>query len=58
MDLSLITKVLSVVLGLSEVLAVAQVLLFPNNAGFGGIVAGIIKFLKGLGVSDQLPPSA
>lgn len=58
MDLTIIAKVLSAVLVLSESLAVIQVLLFPNNKGFGGVVAAIIKFLKGLGINDQAPPPA
>jgi hypothetical protein len=35
----------SVLLGVSESLAVA----FPSSTGFGGIIAGLIKFLQSLG---------
>lgn len=38
----------TVLLGLSEALA----LMFPASTGFGGILAGVIKFLKGLGAKD------
>jgi hypothetical protein len=38
----------TILLGVSEALALA----FPASSGFGGIVAGIVKFLKGLGVKD------
>lgn len=38
----------AILLGVSEALALA----FPATTGFGGILAGIIKFLKGLGAKD------
>lgn len=44
----------SVLLGVSECLA----LLFPSSSGFGGILAGVIKFLKGLNVQPPTGPSA
>lgn len=37
--------VLSILLGLSEGLALA----FPSTTGFGGVLAGVVKALKGLG---------
>lgn len=38
----------TVLLGVSEALA----LVFPPTSGFGGILAGLIKWIKGLGVKD------
>lgn len=38
----------TVLLSLSEALA----LLFPSENGFGGILAGIIKSLRGMGAKD------
>jgi hypothetical protein len=43
--------VATVLLGISEALALA----FPSSSGFGGIIAGIISFLKGLGAK---PPTS
>lgn len=43
--------VATVLLGISEALAVV----FPASTGVGGILAGVIKVLKGAGVK---PPSA
>lgn len=40
--------ILGVLLGISEALG----LLFPSESGFGGILAGIIKFLKSVGAKD------
>jgi hypothetical protein len=44
----------TVLLGISEALAVV----FPSSTGFGGILAGIIKFLQGLGAQPPAPPAA
>lgn len=41
--------VASMLLIISEGLALA----FPSGSGFGGILAGVIKTLKGLGVKDN-----
>lgn len=40
----------SILLGISECLSLA----FPSTTGFGGILAGIVKFIKGLNVK---PPT-
>lgn len=40
--------ILGVLLAISEALAV----LFPADSGFGGILAGLIKFLKGFGAKE------
>ena len=42
------TLILSCLLGFSEALA----LLFPSSSGFGGILAGLIKILKGAGIKE------
>jgi len=44
----------SVLLGVSESLALA----FPSSTGFGGILAGVIKFVKGLGVKPPTAPAS
>lgn len=41
--------IVGVLLGISEALAVA----FPSESGFGGILAGFIKFLKAIGAKDK-----
>jgi len=45
--------IVAVLLGLSETLA----LVFPSETGFGGILAGAVKFLKGI-AAKQAPPAA
>lgn len=40
----------AVALGISESLA----LLFPSQSGFGGLLAGMIKFLKMFGIKDPM----
>ena len=44
----------SVLLGISEALG----LVFPSSSGFGGILAGIIKFLSGVGIKPPTTPAA
>jgi hypothetical protein len=39
---------MAVLLGISEALA----LVFPSDSGFGGMLAGLIKALKGLGAKE------
>jgi hypothetical protein len=49
------TLILGVLLVISEAIAALCQLLFPNNKGISGFIAGVIKFLQGLGAK---PPGA
>jgi hypothetical protein len=44
----------TVLLGVSESLSIV----FPSTTGFGGILAGLIKFLQGLGTKPPTTPTA
>lgn len=45
--------IFKIALAFSEFLAVLCLLLFPDNKGVSGIIAGIIKFLKSIVSKDQ-----
>lgn len=44
--------ILSAILVLSESAAAIVQLLFPDNKGVSGVIAGIIKFLQGIGAKE------
>lgn len=49
---------LSALLLVSECAAAVVQLLFPDNKGVSGVIAGIIKALQALGAKDPAPPQA